>query len=93
MTVCDAIVNHLLKWRVDVVFGLPSDGINGLMEALRKTRSNLRYVQMRHEEAVAMAATEYAKFTEKLGVCFTTSSPCAIHTHLVRWADSVRNWA
>src|SRR5690348_10031903 len=79
MTVCDLIIDHLLKWGVEVVFGLPGDGINGFMEALRKARDKIRYVHVRHEEAAAMAAAGYAKFTRKLGVCFATSGPGAIH--------------
>ncbi len=34
---------------------------------------------MRHEETAALAATGYAKFTGKLGVCFATSGPGAVH--------------
>jgi pyruvate dehydrogenase (quinone) len=79
MTVCDAIIDHLVAWGVEVVFGLPGDGINGFMEALRKSRDKIRYIHVRHEEAAAMAASDYAKFTGKLGVCFATSGPGAIH--------------
>ncbi|MGH7907317.1 MAG: thiamine pyrophosphate-dependent enzyme, partial [Candidatus Binataceae bacterium] len=60
-------------------FGLPGDGINGFMEALRNARDRIRYIHMRHEEAAAMAATGYSKFTGKLGVCFATSGPGAVH--------------
>jgi pyruvate dehydrogenase (quinone) len=79
MTVCDMIVERLIDWGVDVVFGLPGDGINGLMESLRKARDRIRYIHMRHEEAAAMAAAGYSKFTGKLGVCFATSGPGAVH--------------
>ena len=34
-TAADALVEALLEWQVEVVFGLPGDGINGIMEALR----------------------------------------------------------
>lgn len=78
-TVCDAIVEGLVAWGVDTVFGLPGDGINGFMEALRKARERIRYVHVRHEEAAAMAASGYAKFTGRLGVCFATAGPGAVH--------------
>ncbi|HEX5503714.1 MAG TPA: thiamine pyrophosphate-dependent enzyme [Thermomicrobiales bacterium] len=78
-TVADALVERLLDWGVDTVFGLPGDGINGLMEALRKHRDRVRYVHVRHEEVGAMAAVGYAKFTGRLGVCFSTASPGAMH--------------
>ncbi|GIH15253.1 thiamine pyrophosphate-dependent enzyme [Rugosimonospora africana] len=78
-TAADALVNRLIEWDVDTIFGLPGDGINGLMDALRKRRDKIRYVHMRHEEVAAMAAVGYAKFTGRLGVCFATSGPGAVH--------------
>lgn len=79
MTVSDAIVEGLIDWGVEVIFGLPGDGINGFVEALRKARDKIRYIHMRHEEAAAMAAVGYAKFSGKLGVCFSTAAPGAVH--------------
>ena len=35
MTAADVLVETLLDWGVEVVFGLPGDRINGIMEALR----------------------------------------------------------
>lgn len=32
----DILVETLIAWEVKVVFGLPGDGINGIMEALRE---------------------------------------------------------
>src|SRR4051812_6145656 len=78
-TTGDVIVEKLLDWGVDTAFGLPGDGINGIFEALRKNRDRLRFIQCRHEEAAAFAACGYAKFTGRLGVCFATSGPGAIH--------------
>jgi pyruvate dehydrogenase (quinone)/pyruvate oxidase len=78
-TASDLFVERLIDWGVDTIFGLPGDGINGLMEALRKRRERIRYVHVRHEEVGAMAAVGYAKFTGKLGVCFATAGPGAIH--------------
>lgn len=79
MTASDILVESLLDWGVDVIFGLPGDGINGFVEALRKYKSRIRYIHVRHEETAAMAATGYAKFTGKLGVCFSTAAPGAVH--------------
>jgi pyruvate dehydrogenase (quinone)/pyruvate oxidase len=78
-TTSDLIVECLLDWGVDTIFGLPGDGINGFMEALRKAKEKIRYVHVRHEEVAAMAASGYAKFTGKLGVCFSTAGPGAVH--------------
>src|SRR3954465_5206018 len=78
-TAADAFIEHLLQWGVDTVFGLPGDGINGLMEALRKRAGKIRFIQVRHEEAAALAAVGYAKFSGRLGVCLATTGPGAIH--------------
>ncbi|HET6550922.1 MAG TPA: thiamine pyrophosphate-dependent enzyme [Solirubrobacter sp.] len=78
-TASDLFVERLMDWGVDTVFGLPGDGINGFMEALRTRHDRLKYVHVRHEEVGAMAAVGYARLTGKLGVCFATSGPGAIH--------------
>ncbi|HEX2037355.1 MAG TPA: thiamine pyrophosphate-dependent enzyme [Chloroflexota bacterium] len=79
MTAGDVLVERLLGWGVEVVFGLPGDGINGVMEALRRRQERIRFVQVRHEEAAAFMACGYAKFTGKLGVCLATSGPGGLH--------------
>jgi pyruvate dehydrogenase (quinone) len=78
-TAADLLVETLLAWGVDTIFGLPGDGINGIMEALRTRQEQLRFVQVRHEEAAALAAVGYAKLTGRLGVCLATSGPGGIH--------------
>jgi pyruvate dehydrogenase (quinone) len=75
----DVLIETLIRWGVDVVFGLPGDGINGIMEALRTRQEQIRFVQMRHEEAAAFAACGYAKMTGKLGCCLATSGPGGLH--------------
>src|SRR5262244_2371239 len=78
-TVADLIVERLISWGVNTIFGLPGDGINGLFEALRTHADQLRFIQVRHEEAAAFAACGYAKYTGRLGVCMATSGPGGIH--------------
>jgi thiamine pyrophosphate-dependent acetolactate synthase large subunit-like protein len=78
-TTSELLVDRLIDWGVDTVFGLPGDGINGIFEALRKRQDDIRFVQVRHEEAAAFAACGYAKFTGRLGVCVATSGPGGIH--------------
>src|SRR5438045_6292098 len=78
-TAAQILVDRLIEWGVDTVFGLPGDGINGIMEALRQRQERIRFVHVRHEEAAAFMACGYAKFTGRLGVCLATSGPGAIH--------------
>ncbi len=79
MNASDILVERLLAWGVDTIFGLPGDGINGVMEALRKTQDKIRFIHVRHEESAAFMACAYAKFTGRLGVCLATSGPGGIH--------------
>jgi len=78
-TASDILIDGIHDWGVDVVFGLPGDGINGIMEALRKRADKIQFIQVRHEEAAAFMACAYAKYTGKLGVCLATSGPGGLH--------------
>jgi pyruvate dehydrogenase (quinone) len=77
--VSDLIVERLLSWGVDTIFGFPGDGVDGFFEALRTHKDKLRFIQVRHEEAAAFAAVGYAKYSGRLGVCVATSGPGGIH--------------
>ena len=75
----ELLVERLIDWGVDTVFGLPGDGINGLMEAFRRHADHIDFVLVHHEEAAAFMATGHAKATGRLGVCLATSGPGGIH--------------
>jgi pyruvate dehydrogenase (quinone) len=75
----EVLIKRLAEWGVDTVFGLPGDGINGIMEGLRRHADRVRFVLVHHEEAAAFMATAYAKATGKIGVCLATSGPGGIH--------------
>jgi pyruvate dehydrogenase (quinone) len=79
LTAGDVLVETLIDWGIDTVFGIPGDGINGVIESLRRRQKDIRFIQVRHEEAAAFAACGYAKWTGKLGVCIATSGPGGIH--------------
>jgi pyruvate dehydrogenase (quinone) len=78
-TAADVLIDTICDWGVDTIFGLPGDGINGIMESLRQHQDRVRFVHVRHEEAAAFMACAYAKFTGRLGVCLATSGPGGIH--------------
>jgi pyruvate dehydrogenase (quinone) len=75
----ESLIERLADWDVDTVFGLPGDGINGIMEGLRRHKEEVRFILVHHEEAAAFMATAYAKATGKIGVCLATSGPGGIH--------------
>jgi pyruvate dehydrogenase (quinone) len=78
-TVGAFILDRLQEWGVRRIYGYPGDGINGLMGAFHHAGEELEFVQTRHEEIAAFAATAHAKFTGEVGVCMATSGPGAIH--------------
>lgn len=77
--VSDLIVERMIEWGIDTIFGFPGDGVDGFFEALRTHQDKLRFIQVRHEEAAAFAAVGYAKYSGRLGVCVATSGPGGIH--------------
>ena len=70
-------VELLKQWNVDHIYGMPGDSINELMEELRKV--DIRFIQIRHEETGALAASAYSKLTGRIGVCLSIAGPGAIH--------------
>ena len=78
-TAADQLVERLIEWGIDTVFGLPGDGINGVMESLRTHADQIRFVHVRHEETAALAACAYGKFTGRPAACLSTAAPGAVH--------------
>jgi pyruvate dehydrogenase (quinone) len=78
-TASDILIETIHDWGVDVVFGVPGDGIDGIMEALRTHQDTVRFIHTRHEEGAAFMACAYAKYTGKLGCCLGTSGPGGLH--------------
>src|SRR5258708_1660850 len=78
-TAADVMIEGLIDWGVDTIFGLPGDGINGIMESLRTHQEQVRFIQVRHEEGAALMAGAYAKYAGRLGVCLATTGPGGVH--------------
>lgn len=78
MTVSDLLLRVLHQHGVRHLFGIPGDAINDVMDAVRRQNS-IEFVQVRHEEAGALAASAQAKLTGRLAACVGTAGPGAIH--------------
>lgn len=74
-----AMLKVLESWGVDHIYGIPGGSINSLMSALYEERNTIKYIQVRHEEVGAIAASVDAKLTGKIGVCFGSAGPGATH--------------
>ena len=77
--VADFVLKRLRQWGIEHVYAYPGDGINGLVAAFGRADDKPQFIQTRHEEMAAFAATGYAKFSGRVGVCMATSGPGAIH--------------
>src|SRR5690242_972962 len=75
----DLLIERLHDGGVDVVFGLPGDGIDDNVEALRSHQDDVRFSQVRHQQAAVFAACGYAKYTVRLGGCLATSGQGGLH--------------
>ncbi len=72
-----AIMEILLREKVEVVFGYPGGAIMPLYDALYHVKDQVHHVLVRHEQGAAHAAEGYARACGKLGVCIATSGPGA----------------
>src|SRR3954447_26394839 len=78
-TVGAFILSRLHEHGIDRVYGYPGDGINGILGGFHEHGDEVEFVQTRHEEIAAFAATAQAKLTGDVAVCLATSGPGAIH--------------
>ena len=76
-TVSDVLVETLVNWGVQAVFGMVGHSNLGFAQALRQaeTRDQLRFFGIRHEGAAAFAASAYGKLTGQLAACFAIAGP------------------
>lgn len=78
MRVADVLVDVLNHHGVEQLFGIPGDAINSIMDAVNH-RSDVSFIQVKHEESGAFAASAQAKLSGQLSACVGTSGPGALH--------------
>jgi pyruvate oxidase len=76
-TVSDVMVETMINWGVDSVFGMVGHSNLGLADAIRRQveLGKLKYFGIRHEGAASFAASGYAKLTGKPAACFAIAGP------------------
>lgn len=75
MKASDFLVQCLEAEGVEYIFGIPGEENIDLMDSL--TRSNIRFILTRHEQAAAFMADAYGRLTGRPGVCLATLGPGA----------------
>jgi pyruvate dehydrogenase (quinone) len=76
--VADLVVERLRAWHVPRVFGYSGDGVEGLVDALRRADGDPSFVTARQEQTAALMAAGHAKYTGGVGVCVAANGPGAV---------------
>jgi thiamine pyrophosphate-dependent acetolactate synthase large subunit-like protein len=76
-TGASALVAALEAHGVEIIFGIPGQHALGLWDALAD--SPIELVVVRHEQAAAFAAQGYARTSDRVGVCITSTGPGAFN--------------
>jgi len=78
-SIADSIVDHLIEAGVERVYGVVGDSLNPFVDAIRRSDGKIEWVQVRHEEAGAFAASAEAQLTGKLACCAGSCGPGNLH--------------
>ena len=74
-----AAIKVLESWGVEQIYGIPAGSLNSWMDALKHEETNMDFIQVRHEEVGALAASMQYKFNGKIGVALGSGGPGATH--------------
>ncbi len=90
-TLSDIMVETMINWGIDTVFGMVGHSNLGLADALRRQEElgNLKFIAIRHEGAGSFAASAYGKLTGKPAACFSIAGPGATNMFTGLWDAKV----
>lgn len=90
-TISDVMMETMVNWGVDTVFGMVGHSNLGVADAMRRleAKGKLQYFGIRHEGAAAFAASGYAKLTGKPAACFGIAGPGATNMFTGMWDAKV----
>jgi len=86
-TVSDTMIETMINWGVQSVFGMVGHSNLGLADAVRaqEARGRMRYYGIRHEGAAAFACSGYAKVSGNPAACLTIAGPGATNLLTGLW--------
>lgn len=76
--VADLVVDVLVDAGVERIYGVSGDSLNGITDSIR-SREQIKWIHVRHEEVAAFAAGAEAHLTGKLAVCAGSCGPGNLH--------------
>jgi thiamine pyrophosphate-dependent acetolactate synthase large subunit-like protein/nitrite reductase/ring-hydroxylating ferredoxin subunit len=90
-TIADVMVQTMINWGVNRVFGMVGHSNLGLADAFRRQEQNgrLKYIGIRHEGAAAFAASAYGKLTGRPAACFAIAGPGSTNMFTGLWDAKV----
>ncbi len=90
-TITDTMVETMLNWGVNRVFGMVGHSNLGLADAFRRQeeKGNLKFIGIRHEGAASFAASAYGKLTGKPAACFAIAGPGSTNMFTGLWDAKV----
>lgn len=90
-TVSHVMIETLVDWGLDTVFGMVGHSNLGLAEAIRvqEARGKIRYIGIRHEGAAAFACSGYAKLSGRPAACLSIAGPGATNLLTGLWDAKV----
>ena len=90
-TVTDVMVETMVNWGIDSVFGMVGHSNLGLADAIRRQeeKGNLKFIGIRHEGAASFAASAYGKLTGKPAACFAIAGPGSTNMYTGLWDAKV----
>ena len=77
MNVAEQLVEILEENNITHIFGIPGDQIMPMYNALSK--SNIKHILTRHEQAAAHAADAFTRSSDSIGVCMATAAGGALN--------------
>src|SRR5699024_12111664 len=77
-----AALKVIESWGVKQIYGLPAGSLNAEMDMLYEEQSNIDFIQVRHEEVGALAASMQPKFSGNIGVVLGSGGPDRKSTRL-----------
>ena len=90
-TISDVMIETMVNWGVNTVFGMVGHSNLGVADAMRRQekQGNLKFFGIRHEGAAAFAASAYGKLTGKPAACFGIAGPGATNMFTGMWDAKV----
>ena len=90
-TVSDVMVETMVNWGVDTVFGMVGHSNLGLADAMRRQekKGKLKFIGIRHEGGGAFAASAYGKLTGRPAACFGIAGPGSTNMFTGMWDAKV----